>query len=524
LSVDRLSSLDLSFLALESTDTPMHLGAVLTFRPGAGRGGDEPDGELAGRLVAVLMARVAGVPRLRRRLSNVGFGLGGPAWIDDPGFDPAAHVRLGALTAPGGRGELALRVAELLAVPLDRGRPMWELHVLSGLGDGSVAVLAKVHQALADGLRAVLLALALFDDPAAAGIGRPVPSAAQATPDPGLTRGTAARLGRAAAGLLAPTRALLSPARALDPRAVGGGLARNAGQARDAAAIGASIVAAVARPAPACLTLNPAAARRFATLNTAAKGPVQRFAMADLDLDAVRRVSKTHGGTVTDVLLTVLTGGLRSWLAERGHRQPRPLRALVPVSRPHPDPGGNRLSGYLVELPVDDPDPLRRLARVREAMRANQAAGPNRGPGAFPLLAEWTPRLLHRLAAPIVAPLTAPTARRLFNTVITHVTLPTTQLTLAGAKLDEIYPVLPLAAGQGLGIAISTHHCVAHLGLRANHTAIPDLHRITHHLNPALDDLCQLPAPAHQQLTIPHTDRPGPTVTRIRADLADDRL
>jgi len=281
----------------------------------------------------------------------------------------------------------------------------------------------------------------------------------------------------------------------LNPTLVSSELARYAGQTRDVAAIGASIAAAVARPAPACLTLNPAVARRYAALTAAADGPARRFAMLSLDLDAVRTVGKTHGGTVNDVLLTVLAGGLRSWLAERGHPQPRPLRALVPVSRPHPDPGGNRLSGYLVELPVNDPDPLARLSRVRAAMRANKTAGPSRGPGAFPLLAEQTPQLVHRLAAPIVAPLTAPLAGRLFNTVITHVPLPRVHLAVDGAPLTEVYPVVPLAAGQALGIAISTYQSVAHLGLRADHATIPDLDRLTGHIHTALDELGAQPAP-----------------------------
>jgi WS/DGAT/MGAT family acyltransferase len=393
---------------------------------------------------------------------------------------------------------LALRVAELLAVPLDRGRPLWELHVLSGMADGSVAVLAKMHHALADGLRAVVIGMALFDQPDTTARHPSVPAASAAdtsAAEPSNAErpnaGLAARLAGVTAGLSRPARAMLNT------RLVSGELARYAGQARDVAAIGTSIVGAVARPAPACLTLNPAAARRYAALTSATDGPVRRFAMLSMDLDAVRTVGKTHGGTVNDVLLTVLAGGLRSWLAERGHPQPRPLRALVPVSSPHPDPGGNRLSGYLVELPVDDPDPLRRLSRVRAAMRANKTAGPSRGAGAFPLLAERTPQLVHRLAAPIVAPLTAPLAGRLFNTVITHVPLPRVQLAVAGVPLTEIYPAVPLAAGQALGIAISTYQSVAHLGLRADHATIPDLDRLTKHISTALDELGAQPVPTH---------------------------
>ena len=142
------------------------------------------------------------MPRLRQRLSGGGLGLAGPGWVEDAGFDPARHVRLSRLPAPGGRGELALQVAELLAVPLDRDRPLWELHVLAGMADGSVAVLAKIHHALADGLRAVVLGMALFDQPDTTGLQQSVPADTSAADtsaaEPSNTAGIRRRAGGAA--------------------------------------------------------------------------------------------------------------------------------------------------------------------------------------------------------------------------------------------------------------------------------------------------------------------------------------
>jgi diacylglycerol O-acyltransferase len=475
--VERLSSLDLSFLGLERRDAPMHLGAVLLFRP------DAYDPDLAQRLAAVLQARAATVPRLRRRLARPRFGTGA-AWVDDPDFDPEQHVRCTALPGPGGRDELATRTVELLAAPLDRDRPLWELHVLAGSTDGSVAVLAKIHYALVDGL----LGLALFDDPwNPARHEQPLPGEPPTREVP--HAGLGGRLSRTFGGLLAPARPLLDPR--TGPRA----LVRRAGQAHDAARITASIGHSLLRPAPASpLNISLGAARRFATLNAGPAGPARRFAMLRLDLDDVQQVRKAHGGTVNDVLLTVVAGGLRSWLAQRGQPLHRPLRALIPVSRPHPDPAdttGNRLSGYLVELPIDEPNPLQRLHTIRAAMTANKTSGPARGSGAFPMLADLMPSLLHRLAAPIVTPLAAPIASRLFNTVITAVPVPD-MLTVAGIRLTEIYPVVPLAAGQALGIAICTYHGVAHIALHANQTAIPDLDRLAHHVAAALAEVHDL--------------------------------
>jgi diacylglycerol O-acyltransferase len=469
MAAERLSSLDLSFLYLEGTDTPLHLGAVMLFRQAAG----VEDGNGADRLTATLRTRVAALPRLRRRLASVRLPLGAAAWVDDPGFDPAAHVHQWSLPAPGGREELAARSAELLEVPLDRARPLWELHVLGGLADGSVAVLAKIHRALADGLRAVGLGLALFDDPSdPARHGQPVPAVVSAATAPA---------GRFAGRLAGAVSDLLAPARAwLDPRTAPGELARHAGQAWDAAGIGVSVAQALRHPAPA------------SPLNFTL-GPARRFTMLRADLDDVHLVRQAHGGTVNEVLLTVVTGGLRSWLADRRNPLTAPLRVLVPVSRPPRDPrdpAGNRLSGYLLDLPIDEPDPLARLRAVRHAMTANKAAGPTRGAGAFPLLTDRLPPLLQRLAAPLAAPV----ACRLFNTVIALVPLPDVPLTLAGAPLAEIYPVVPLAPGQALGVAISTYHGTAHIGLHADHAAMPDLDQLGHGLTAALAELVDLRA------------------------------
>jgi diacylglycerol O-acyltransferase len=166
---ERLSSLDLSFLCLEGTNTPMHLGAVLVFgRPDELADADadaDPDADIAERLAAVLRHRAAAVPRLRRKLAPVAFPPGAAAWVDDPTFDPSDHVHTSTLPAPHGPVELATRTAELLASPLDRSRPLWEIHVIGARADGGFALVVKIHHALADGLGAVMLGMSLFDNP-----------------------------------------------------------------------------------------------------------------------------------------------------------------------------------------------------------------------------------------------------------------------------------------------------------------------------------------------------------------------
>jgi diacylglycerol O-acyltransferase len=444
-------------LCLEGTNTPMHLGAVLVF----GRPDEPAEVDVAERLAAVLRQRAAAVPRLRRRLAPVAFPPGAAGWVDDPAFDPSDHVHTSTLPAPHGPVELAARTAELLASPLDRRRPLWEMHVIGALADGGVALLVKIDHALADGLRAVMLGMSLFDNPW------------QPTPD----REPEAAGSLPSAGMLhdligASNDALTLAGRLLDPRTTRSEVSKRARQVRDATAIGTSVTRHL---------LWSAAPR--SPINVPV-GPERRFVMLRLGLDDIHTVRKTHGGTVNEVLLAVVAGGLRRWLSDRGDLVRGPLRALVPVSRPHPDPhdtAGNLLSGYLVDLPTEEADPLTRLAAVRTAMAANKAAGPARGPGAFPALAN----LLHRLAGPVAAPASS----LLFNTVITQVPLPELNLTLAGARLTEIYPVVPLAAGQALGVAVSTFRGTAHVGLHADYHALPDLDQLGSHLTGALTEL-----------------------------------
>lgn len=284
--------------------------------------------------------------------------------------------------------------------------------MLPGEDGTSFAVLFKFHHALADGLRALMLAAAIMDP---MDLPEPRPRPAEPPrglfPDvrklPGLVRGTLSDVGRA-----------------LD--------------------IGTSVARATlgAQSSPA-LTSSPTGTRRTA-------GVV-------IDLDDVHIVRKTVGGTVNDVLIAVVAGALRRWLDERGDgSEGVSPRALIPVSRRRPrtaQPQGNRLSGYLIRLPVDDPDPLGRLRAVRTAMDRNKDAGPNRGAGAVALLADHVPPLGHRIGGPVVGQ----AARLLFDILVTSVPLPSLGLKLGGCPLTEVYPFAPLARGQALAVAVSTY-------------------------------------------------------------------
>ncbi|GAB2980715.1 wax ester/triacylglycerol synthase family O-acyltransferase [Streptomyces pseudoechinosporeus] len=428
LTSDLLAPLDLAFWNIESAEHPMHLGALGVF---------ESHSPAAGAHAAdLLAARAAGVSGLRMRIRDVwqpfSFGqplaFGGAAREPARDFDPLDHVRLHAPTADFHESAGALMQRRLV-----RDRPPWEAHVLPGVDGTSFAVLFKFHHALADGLRALTLAAAVMDpmdlpEPRP----RPAEPARGFLPDvrklPGLVRGTLSDVGRA-----------------LD---IGASVARATLGVRSSSA----------------LVSEPTGTRRIAGVN--------------LDLDEVHKIRKSVGGTVNDVLIAIVAGALRRWLDERGDGSEGVVpRALIPVSKRRPrtaHPQGNRLSGYLIKLPVDDADPLGRLDTVRTAMNRNKDAGPNRGAGAVALLADHVLPLGHRLGGPVVGQ----AARLLFDILVTSVPLPSLGLKLGGCPLTEVYPLAPLARGQSLAVAVSTYRGRVHYGLVADAEAVPDLDRL----------------------------------------------
>ncbi|MFE0083090.1 WS/DGAT domain-containing protein, partial [[Kitasatospora] papulosa] len=225
----------------------------------------------------------------------------------------------------------------------------------------------------------------------------------------------------------------------------------------------------------------------------------RRLATAELDAATVQRIRRTEGGTANDVLLAVVAGALRRWMLDRGETLPgADPRALVPVSRRRPGGAatGNKLSAYLLGLPVGEPDPRERLRLVRTGMNRNKAAGPLRGAGAVAVLADQLPALAHRFGAPLAGN----AARMLFDILVTSVPLPRSALSLGGCPLRAVYPMAPLARGQALAIALSTYGGRVQVGLVADGKALPDLDRLATALREELRDLHALvptvPAPA----------------------------
>lgn len=459
----QLSGLDLAFLCLEGSTRPMHMGALLVFEP--------PNPVHPERIAQLLAARSAKAPRLKRCSRWTWWPPVGGVWTDDVTFAAADHVKTHRLRGPE---DLEAAVGALVADPLPAGRPPWELHVLTGIGGNRFAVLAKLHHALADGTGAFALAGALLDD-----LSDPVPQQRQ----------------RAQGHHRAAARSLLNQVEKVPDRALrrttdvlselAGEVATQARRFGQAARIASAVVGAV-RPrsvvSPVSSMLEGSHRRRWA--------PVL------LDADQLHRTRKQLGGTFNDVVLSVVAGGLGSWLGQNGDATTLAggwnARAFVPVSlrgRQERKPGGgNQLSGYLCDLPLGEPDPIARLNAVSECMQRNKAAGPTRGAGAFPLMAEALPPLALRLTTPLLgraAPL-------LYDTMITSVPLPDLPLRLDGAPLQQIHPIAPLAPGQGLSVSVAAYHGVVHIGLLTDAELLPGAPRLAKAIANAADALHQV--------------------------------
>jgi diacylglycerol O-acyltransferase / wax synthase len=442
---DRLNALDVSFLYFEEPTSPMHVGGLAVFQA-------PEDGFDYERLVDLIEHRIGQVPRYRQKIKWVPGHLANPIWVDDPDFDVTFHVRRSALPRPGSDGQLRELVGRLMSRRLDRSRPLWEMYLVEGLAGDRVAVITKTHHAMVDGISAVDIGQVILD---VTPTPREVPEQLWMPQTPpgaiGMVVDAVSEIVRRPAAVVDTIRMGLLDARSTAGRVVGaiGGLAAAARVA--------------ARPAP------------TSPLNVTI-GEQRRFGMARTDLDDYKRVRKAHGGTVNDVVLATVAGALRGWLLSRGESvtTTTTVRAMVPVSvRAEHEQGalGNRVSSFLVDLPVGEPDPVVRLSQVSFAMKAHKESGQSVGADAIVALSGFAPPTLHSLGARVANSVT----RRLFNVVVTNVPGPQFPLYAAGAQMLEMFPVVPLAKGQAVSIGLTSYNGGVYYGLNADRDGMPDV-------------------------------------------------
>jgi diacylglycerol O-acyltransferase / wax synthase len=479
--MDRLTSFDTSFLANEKSNGHMAIGALLMCE------GSAPD---ADDFLAHIRSRVHQLPRLRQRLLYPPLGLGTPFWADYPDFDIHQHVRRIELPAPGSEAQFRELVGELLAPPLDRSKPLWELILVEGFEDDRFGIVYKTHHAMADGISAVDIGMLLFDvEP------KPEPAREEAPWTPARTPSRIGLGGRAVSGIAATLARLGRWLRraAREPK-------RARRRASDGLAGIWEVTWNLARPAP------------QVPFNTEI-GPRRSMCWSNFDLPEFKHVKNAFGGTVNDVTLAVVAGALRRWLLEHEVAvDGLELKALVPVSiRTENEHGelGNKLTAMRGPLPVGVADPVERLRAVSAAMDALKVSKQPLGAEAIWGLNDW----FRDFAPPL---LLSPTAAinfstRLFNLLVTNFPGPQVPFYVLGRELTAVYPIGFLAKQHAIAIAILSYNGQVGFGLLADPDAVPDAQRIVDHLSASVEELtsaAQIASPADGN-ELAGDDRPG---------------
>ena len=457
---DRLRPRDLAILAAESPTTPMHNATVEIFDPG--ESGFDHD-----RLVQLIADRIAFVPRYRQRLQLVPGRLATPAWVDDEGFDLGYHVRRSALPRPGSMDQLRELVARIASRPLDRSRPLWECYFVEGLEHGHVALLTKSHQILVDGRETVDIGQVLLDT-------SPDRSTLGHDDDwrPGRTAGPVAVAVAAVTDNLESPRTLWMTTRA------------NAESFGRAAASTGSRVAEVASALAGRGPVHSTPVHRRLSQQ-------RRFVTVRTELSDYRAIREVHGGTVNDVVLATIAGGLRGWLMARAESLGglRTVKAIVPMSviddELEPTSLGTQITGHLVHLPIGEPSPVVRLHQVSYDLRAHRDNGRNVSARRLSGIAGFAPTTFHALGARLATA----ELRRGFHVSITNVPGPQFPLYADGARMLESYPVHPLLPDHPLAIGVTSYDGGVFYGITTDRDAVPDADVLGQCVLEALDEL-----------------------------------
>jgi diacylglycerol O-acyltransferase / wax synthase len=455
--MDRLTSLDASFLTNETGPSHMHIGAVVIFE------GPPPKYE---ELVEHIESRLHLVPRYRQKLAIPPVETGRPFWVDDPSFNPTYHVRHAALPAPGDEAQLRRRVARVFSQRLDRSKPLWELWLVQGLEGKRFALISKTHHALVDGVSGVDIATVLFDFKPTT---EPPTSEHRWHPQPEPT-GTEL----AAKGVEGLAKTPLRLARRLESAVRHPNTTLS--EARDALEGVTDVAGALANPAPSV------------PLNTRI-GSHRRFVWQRARLDDFKEIKRELGGTVNDVVLSVVSGALRSWLQTRGvSTDSLELRALVPISiraADHQGELGNQIAAMRGPLPVSYEDPVARLEAVCDGMHHVKSSKQAVGAEVISRFNDFAPPTLLAQASRLNF------STRLFNLIVTNIPGPQFPLYLLGRRLLDIFPIAFLPQDHALAIAIMSYDGGINFGLLADHDSMDDVGAIGLAIGAEIDGLLE---------------------------------
>jgi diacylglycerol O-acyltransferase len=439
--METMSPLDASFLHIEDAVTHMHIGSVGIFE-------GPPPGP--GEVKAAIAERLPLVPRYRQKVRFVPLALGRPVWVDDPYFNLDYHVRRTALPSPGGDEELRNLVGRVMSQQLDRAKPLWELWVAEGLDSGRWALISKSHHCMVDGVSATdLLSVILSSD---RDTEHTEPPAWRPEPEPDSVKLVTQSLTLRAASPYEATRTAWAVVRG--PRRV----ARKALETTRGVANFRSLLSAGAA----------------SSLNGPI-GPHRRWDWARARLSDIKRIRELRGGTVNDVVLAVITRGFRELLLSRGETvDGKVIRTLVPVSvRAEEERGtyNNKVSAMFAELPIGIEDPEERLRTVHEQMQDLKQSGQAVAAERLTALSGFAPAVLLALAGRVGTRL----PQSAVNTVTTNVPGPQKPLYLAGRRMLEAFPFVPLGGHVRVGVAIFSYDGGINFGVTGDADTASDI-------------------------------------------------
>ncbi|MGI8609903.1 MAG: WS/DGAT/MGAT family O-acyltransferase [Candidatus Dormibacteria bacterium] len=445
--VQRLNSLDSSFLHLETRNTHMHIGGIAVFEPGSWKSHEER----YRALVTHIEPRLDLMPRYRQKVAFLPMNVDLPVWQDDEKFDITFHVKRAALPSPGGRKELNDYVERVFSRQLDRRRPLWELYYIEGLEGNRWALLSKTHHSLVDGLSALELATVLMDTSPDY---RPPVEGSRWRPEK-------------------ETGTLGLVFKALQMRAASPvGIVKNA---VEAASNPGRLAAALAEGAGALAVVSRELTAPEGPLN-GPTGPTRTYWYSRFKLEEFKEIKRAFGGTINDVVVGVVSGGLRKYLEMHDEDVDNlSIQALMPVSlRDDKEKTalGNVLSMMIVRLPVDEPFPAARMRKSKAAIDRLKKSKQALGADILLKLAGFAPATLHAMVARV-------SLRTMnYNTIVTNVPGPQWPLYTLGCQLETAMPIAFLYDGQQLATAIFSYLGTINFGYIADRHAFPDLPRL----------------------------------------------
>lgn len=443
---EQIGAFDNSFLLMESPNAYMHVASTHIFEAGPLRTAD--GGIDIDAIKASVMAGLHMIPRYRQKLAYLS-SENRPVWVDDDRFDIDYHIRHTSLPRPGSLEQLKEKSARIMQHHLDRARPLWEMWVIEGLAGDRWALVPKVHHCMIDGISGVDLMMVLMsmmpDQPIVVGPPfqpRPIPSRAEVTFDTWVQRvGRPMKAIRGLGKLVAATRTV--PQDAL----------------QRARALGDTLASA----------LRPHSKTPF----NHKIGPNRHFDWLTMPLDEVKAVRYALEGSVNDVVLTIVAGTVRRFFKMRQVDPNRiRFRVLAPVSvRSDEERGtlGNRISAWIVDLPIGEPDPRAQFRRIQEQTVKLKESKQALGAKMLTEMAEFTSTTLLALGAKNISRLLP------FNMVVTNVPGPQFPMYMLGAKMQEVFPHVSLINNLGLGIALLSYDGKLCWGFNCDYDLVPDI-------------------------------------------------